>query len=68
MLASSVSRHDEPKAQGLIRDAMIAVAVACILVGGWEIVGWLNSIGASNPDAQTASGLIEPIPQRSDHP
>jgi hypothetical protein len=53
---------------GLIRDAMIAIAVACILVGGWEIVGWLISIGASNPDAQTASGLIEPIPQRSDHP
>jgi hypothetical protein len=50
----------------LIRDAMIAIAVACIFVGALEFVDWLSSIGTSDPDAQLSTGLIEPPPQRSD--
>jgi hypothetical protein len=50
----------------LIRDAIIAIAVACVLVGSWELVGWLASIGTSAPDAQPATGLVEPTPQRPD--
>jgi hypothetical protein len=46
-------RHMEP-----IRDAMIAVAVACALVGTWELVDWLVLIGTSDPDAAAATGLV----------
>jgi hypothetical protein len=54
------------KRMRLIRDAIIAIAVACVLVGSWELVGWLASIGTSAPDAQLAKGLVEPTPQRPD--
>jgi hypothetical protein len=42
----------------LIRDAMIAIAIACALVGAWELVVWLASNGMSNPDARAVTGLI----------
>lgn len=50
---------------GLIRDAVIAIVVACGLVGGLELMEWLGSIGTSDPDALTATGLVQPMPQRS---
>jgi uncharacterized protein involved in exopolysaccharide biosynthesis len=43
----------------LIRDAVLALAIACVLVGTWELVDWLNSIATSNPDAPAATGLVE---------
>jgi hypothetical protein len=43
----------------LIRDAMIAIAIAFALVGAWELVAWLASIAMSNPDARVATGLVE---------
>jgi hypothetical protein len=55
LLASRKAR----RRRSLIRDALIAVAVACILVGGWELFDWLASIGMSNPDARAASRLIQ---------
>ena len=54
------------KRMRLIRDAPIAIAVACVLVGSWELVGWLASIGTSDPDAQPATGFIEPTPHPPD--
>ena len=43
----------------LIRDAIIAIAIACAMVGTWELIDWLVSIGTSNPGAPAATGLIE---------
>jgi hypothetical protein len=44
---------------GVIRDAVMAIAVACILVGGWELGDWLAWIAISDPNARAATGLIE---------
>jgi hypothetical protein len=38
---------------------MIAIAVACVFVGGLELFEWLASIGTSDPNARTATELIE---------
>jgi hypothetical protein len=43
---------------GLIRDALTAIAVACIVVGGWELADWLAWIAISDPNAPAATGLI----------
>jgi hypothetical protein len=38
---------------------MMAIAVACMLVGGWELADWLARIAISDPNARAATGLIE---------
>jgi len=43
---------------GLIRDAAAAIAVACILVGGWELADWLAWIVITDPNAPATTGLI----------
>ncbi len=43
----------------LIRDAVMAIAFACILVGGWEFADWLAWIAVNDPNARAATGLIE---------
>jgi hypothetical protein len=37
----------------------MAMAVAFILVGGWELANWLASIAISDPNSRAATGLIE---------
>jgi hypothetical protein len=37
---------------------MVAIAVACILVLGWELADWLGWIAISDPNAPAATGLI----------
>jgi hypothetical protein len=57
--AERSARRSAHRRRILIRDAMIAIAVACALVGVWELIDWLASIAMSNPDARPATGLIE---------
>jgi hypothetical protein len=54
----SASRTARPR-WALIRDVLIAITVACVVVGAWELFDWLASIGMSNPDARAATGLME---------
>jgi len=37
----------------------MAITVASILVGGWEVVEWLAWIAISDPNSRAATGLIE---------